>query len=183
MIEDQAYSGGTWGTNPRPAGAAGAAWPRSAQGVEAAGDGVKDLGGHEVGAREGRSVQHTLDVRDPLVVDLHDLDRRAGTMKSVHRTAPAPADLGVDMIGVPEGSDLLLDLRLEAVGEGVLVSGTVEVDLTGQCTRCLDPLSDHRTYDLQELYFYPGRDAEEDALRIQDDLVDLDPAVRAAVVL
>ncbi len=104
-------------------------------------------------------------------------------MKSVHRTAPAPADLGVDMIGVPEGSDLLLDLRLEAVGEGVLVSGTVEVDLTGQCTRCLDPLSDHRTYDLQELYFYPGRDAEEDALRIQDDLVDLDPAVRAAVVL
>lgn len=123
------------------------------------------------------------DTRSPLVVDLHDLDRRPGTMKLLQRTVPAPADLGVDMIGVPEGSDLLLDLRLEAVGEGVLVTGTVEADLAGQCTRCLDPLSDHEAYDLQELYFYPGRDAEDEALRIQDDLIDLDPAIRAAVVL
>lgn len=127
--------------------------------------------------------QQHLDPRSPLVIDLHDLERRAGTMKRVHRVVPAPADLGIDMIGVPEGSDITLDLRLEAVVEGVLVTGSADVHLTGECTRCLEPIEENASYELQELYFYPGRDAEEDASRIDGDLIDLDPALRDAVVL
>lgn len=127
--------------------------------------------------------KHHLDARSPLVIDLHELDRRAGTMKHLERTVPAPADLGIDMIGVPEGSPMQLDLRLESVVEGVLVTGTVEVELAGQCTRCLEPIADSDTFDLQELYFYPGRDADEDASSIDDDMIDLDPAIRDAVVL
>ena len=46
-------------------------------------------------------------------------------MRTVHRTIAAPAGLGIEVIGVPEGSDLELDLKLEAVMEGVLVSGTI----------------------------------------------------------
>lgn len=124
-----------------------------------------------------------LDHRNPLVLDVHELDRRAGTMKRVHKEVPAPVDLGIQMIGVPEGSDIDLDLRLEAVVEGVLVSGTAVVELQGQCTRCLEPITYNDTFELQELYYYPGRDAEEEALFVVDDLIDLDPALRDAIVL
>lgn len=127
--------------------------------------------------------QHRLDSRSPLVLEIHELNRRAGTMKEIHRTVEAPADLGIDMIGVPQGSDIDLDLRLESVVEGVLVTGTAEVTLAGECARCLVKFEDDESYDLQELYFYPEKEADEDASRIQDDTIDLDPALRDAVVL
>jgi len=44
-------------------------------------------------------------------------------------TAEAPAELGIEILGVPEGSPIQLDLRLESVMEGVLVSGTADADL------------------------------------------------------
>ena len=58
------------------------------------------------------------------------------------------------MIGVPQGAPVDLHLRLESVMEGVLVSGTVDVPVTGQCARCLDPVEDSLTLDVQELYAY-----------------------------
>ena len=67
------------------------------------------------------------DRRSPLVFEVHELARRAGTMKQVSTTVPAPADLGTVVIGVPQGTDIELDLRLEAVTEGVLVTGTAIV--------------------------------------------------------
>src|SRR5437763_3784271 len=66
-----------------------------------------------------------LDPRSPLVLDTRELGRRPGTMRKVHRTIAAPAGLGTDVIGVPGGSDLEPDLALEAVVEGILVSGAI----------------------------------------------------------
>lgn len=124
------------------------------------------------------------DADSALLIETHELQRQAGRMIRVQRTVPAPADLGVDMIGVPEGSPLGLDLRLESVGEGVLVTGTAEVTLEGECSRCLEPLEENASIDLQELYFYPGREADEDASRVSaEETIDLDPVLRAAVVL
>ena len=128
------------------------------------------------------SVRH-LDARSPLVIETHDLSRRAGTMKEVRRTAPAPADLGTEMIRVPEGSEIALDVTLESVVEGIWVSGTAEVKLVGECSRCLTPLHDAATLDLGELFYHPGRDAEEDASLVVDERIDLEPLVRDAVVL
>jgi len=100
--------------------------------------------------------------------------------------APAPADLGTEVIGVPEGSDLDLDLRVEAVMEGVLVTGTVRARAAGECVRCLDAVEQDVVAELQELYVYPGRapegDDEDDLRELQDELVDLEPAVRDALV-
>ena len=61
-------------------------------------------------------------------------------MVTLFREVPAPADLGTDVIGFTQGSPLRLDLRLESVMEGVLVSGTVHVTATGECVRCLTPM-------------------------------------------
>lgn len=73
-------------------------------------------------------------------------------MVQVRREIRAPEDLGVDMIGVPEDSPIDLDLRLESVIEGILVTGTAEARLAGECSRCLEPIEEESSFDIQELY-------------------------------
>ena len=87
-------------------------------------------------------------------------------MRTVSRTVPAPAGLHGELVGVPVGSDLVLDLRLESVSEGVLVSGAVQVTLAGECARCLDPLTEDLEVAIQQLFVYPGREVEEVSLTL-----------------
>ena len=137
---------------------------------------------------ENRKPQHRLDPRKPLVLDTRELGRRPGSMRPLQRRVPAPGDLGVELIAVPAGSDVDLDLRLESVMEGVLVSGTATVALAGECGRCLEPLQDTLEVRLQELYAYPESTTDETAeddetARMEGDHLDLEPALRDAVVL
>ncbi len=104
-------------------------------------------------------------------------------MQRVSRTVPAPADLGLDVVGVPEGEDVELDMRLESVMEGVLVSGTAHAPLAGECVRCLEDFEGDFEATFQELYVYPGEDADEGTPRLEGDLLDLEPVLRDAVVL
>ena len=103
------------------------------------------------------------------------------------RTVPAPADLGIEVLRVPEGSQIELDLRLEAVMEGVLVTGTATAVLDGECARCLEPIAEETEVTFQELFVYDDRDysSEEDdgVSMLEGDLVDLEPLLRDAVVL
>jgi len=137
---------------------------------------------------ENRKPQHRLDLRNPLVLDTRELGRRAGSMRTVRFPAPAPADLGVELIGVTAGSEIDLDLRLESVMEGVLVSGTAAVQLTGECGRCLEPVNDTLTVPIQELFAYPDSTTdqtvdEDETARMEGDFLDLEPTLRDAVVL
>jgi uncharacterized protein len=130
------------------------------------------------------SPHRSLDPRSGLVLDTRVLGRRAGAMVVVQTSVEAPADLGIDVIGVPPGSPVELDLRLESVIEGVLVSGTAAATVHGQCVRCLREISDKVEVDLQELFVYPGSTATEDeASRLEGDLIDLEPLLRDDVVL
>lgn len=105
------------------------------------------------------------------------------------RTVPAPADLGIEVLSVPEGAPVELDLRLEAVMEGVLITGSASAELEGECVRCLEPIHEDLEVTFQELFVYDDiRDAEgaeedEEVSMLQDDLVDLEPLLRDAVVL
>ena len=124
------------------------------------------------------------DPRSGLVLDTHELSRRAGQLLEVTRVAEAPADLGIEVIGVPPGSPVDLDLRLESVVEGVLVTGTAVVRLRGVCARCLDEISDTEEIDLQELFCYPGKELDDaEAMHVEGELIDLEPVLRDAVVL
>jgi len=105
---------------------------------------------------------------------------------------PAPADLGIEVLHVAPGAPVELDLRLEAVMEGVLVTGTATADLEGECVRCLDPIVDELDVNFQELYVYDDSrdsrgqafDEEEDGVsKLEDDLCDLEPLLRDVVVL
>ena len=64
------------------------------------------------------SPHRPLNHRSGLVVDTRELGRRAGAMKVVRASVEAPADLGISVVGVPSGSPIELDLRLESVVEG-----------------------------------------------------------------
>ncbi len=125
-----------------------------------------------------------LNPRSGLVIDTHELGRRVGAMKEIQRIAEAPDGIGTDVIGVPPGSSIEFELRLESVVEGVLVTGAAEVTLAGQCGRCLEPISFDEEIDLQELYLYPDKEPDdEEASRLEDDLLDLEPLLRDTVVL
>jgi uncharacterized protein len=89
-----------------------------------------------------KSPQNHLDPRQPLVVDTTKLPRQPGATRALRRTVPAPADLGLELISVPAGSDLELDLTLTSVSEGVYVSGRIRGSLTGECGRCLNAISE-----------------------------------------
>lgn len=118
-------------------------------------------------------------------------------MRTDVRIVPAPAPLAVGMAGVPEGSDIELTLRLEAVMDGVLVTGTLRTRYTAECARCLDPVAEEIEVDFQELFRYPDEDdvhrhettdevdsgAEEEDYYLEGDLLDLEPVIRDAAVL
>lgn len=132
----------------------------------------------------------TLDPRAPFVLDTHELGRRPGSSQRTSLVLPAPADLGLGgVVGVPEGADVELELRLEAVMEGVLVSGTVHAPYSGECARCLDAVDGDVVGELQELYVYaeraddPDSETDDQELRVEDELIDLEQPVRDAVVL
>ena len=123
------------------------------------------------------------------MLDTRELGRRPGSERTTSLTAPAPADLGIEVLRVPEGSPVELDLRLEAVVEGVLVTGSAHAGLAGECVRCLQEISSEIDADFTELFVYDdgeeqAQDTEDgETSRLQGDLLDLEPVLRDAVVL
>lgn len=105
-------------------------------------------------------------------------------MLHLTRVADATEGIAIDVIGVPPGSPIDLDLTFESVVEGVLVTGTAEVRLRGECARCLDEVTDTAVIDVQELFCYPDKELDDpEASRIEGELIDLEPVLRDAVVL
>jgi uncharacterized protein len=157
--------------------------------------------------------------RGALVFDMRTLGRQAGSSRDQQLTVPAPDHLRLELARVPVGADMQLDLRFEAVTEGVLVTGSATAPLEGECARCLGPLTDSVTASFTELYLYDdhphgsraahdkhdktdkhdkhdrnrhsdprdwlAEDAEPDdeELKLDGDLLDLEPVLRDAVVL
>jgi uncharacterized protein len=142
---------------------------------------------HQPPGRKGTAMNmphRPLDRRSDLVLDTHELARRPGAMKPVRTSVAAPAELGIAVIGVPPGSAVELDLRLASVVEGVLVTGTASGPIRGECVRCLGAIVDRVEIDIQELFVYPNSEATEDeASRLNGDLIDLEPLLRDAIVL
>ena len=126
-----------------------------------------------------------LDPRGPLVFDTRQLPRRPGSVRTETRTVPAPADLHAGMAGVQEDSDLRLDVTLESVTEGVLVTAKAVAPVTGECARCLEPVAQTIEVSFLELFSYEqgAGDTDEDGYSLDGDLLDLEPVLRDALVL
>jgi len=102
------------------------------------------------------SIKHHkgLDSRKPLVLDTRDLG--PGSARTLTLAVAAPSHMGVELARVPAGADLELDVQLEGVTEGVLVTATVTGPLAGECARCLEPFTSAVRVRFQELFVLAG---------------------------
>lgn len=134
-----------------------------------------------------------LNPRLPLVFDTRELSRRPGAMLEMVATVPAPDDLGdIDLIAIPPRQPIELELRMESVTEGVLVTGSAHAIATGACVRCLDPMTRPVRGHFQELFAYADRathhhevateDDDDEVYELVGDLFDLEPVLRDAMV-
>ena len=131
----------------------------------------------------------------------HELPRRAGEMKEYQLDLEILEPVGVALVAVPAGDVIEIDMRLESVAEGVLLSADIYAIAKGECIRCLDPVEIEVERKIQELYRYePAADkggkrkkksakVEEDDLDSDEELwldgsvLNLEIPVRDAIVL
>lgn len=109
-------------------------------------------------------------------------------MLTVNETVPSPSRMGLDLIAIERGADLDLDLRLESVSEGVLVTGTVHAPTSGECSRCLTPITGEIEIALTELFAYPDSATEstteaDEVGHVVDHSIDLEQPIVDAVGL
>ena len=125
------------------------------------------------------------------MLDTRQLGRRTGAMVEITREVPAPQEWGTAVIAVAPGEPIELEIRLESVLEGVLVSGSASTVATGACVRCLDRVRVEVDAPLQELFSYADRAAhfhevgadDEEQYVLRGDMLDLEPVLHDAVVL
>ena len=117
----------------------------------------------------------------PFVLPARDIVRRPGEMREHEFTVALSEAWGEGIVSYEAGSELDLDVRLESVHEGILVSGTADAEYAGVCGRCLIDITRPVEVEFQELFAYPGE--EETDFEVQDDHVDLETLVRDAIVL
>lgn len=119
------------------------------------------------------------DVLADLRIDVTSVARQSGASRQVERHTIVPG-LATEAAGV--GDDPVdLDLRLEGVAEGVVVSGSVSGAWHAQCSRCLEEIEG--PFDLAVHELYESDPVESETYLLEDDEIDLMPLVRDAVVL
>jgi uncharacterized protein len=139
-----------------------------------------------------RPTKH-LDPKGAYVIDTQELGRSPGSSRELTRRVQAPHAIGNDVIAILEGSPIDLSMRLEAVVQGVLITGQASAQASGECVRCLEPLTIPLEIRFQELFTYEpdskGHKSEidlddEDPLpELIDEMADLEPAIIDAAVL
>jgi len=117
----------------------------------------------------------------PFVLPVRDIVRRPGEMREHEIVVRLNERWGEGLVAVEEGTEVVADVRLESVHEGILVSATVDSTYRGECGRCLNPIEEPVEVEFQELFAYPGEEAND--FEVQDDHVDLETLVRDAIVL
>jgi len=132
--------------------------------------------------------KHHRPAASPYLFSMRELVRRPGEQRKASVEFPAPAVLGTDVIGVPQGADVKLEVSFESVSEGVWAHGTVAAEAVGECSRCLDEVRLSVETGFQGLFAYPdrliadGEDESGDVYEFDGDSIDLEELVRDAVV-
>ena len=119
--------------------------------------------------------------KTPFTVNVRDLLHKPGEMREHDFDIPSPDKLGEGLVSVPAGEPLHVDVRLESVHEGILVSADITAEASGECSRCLRDIVQPVEVEFQELFAYSSGEAFD--YEVHDDHVDLEPLIRDTVVL
>ncbi|TQL64087.1 uncharacterized protein FB461_0572 [Rarobacter faecitabidus] len=125
------------------------------------------------------------------MLNVHDLARRPGEMMRENLELTVPEFWGTAVIGIRPQEELDVELRLESVLEGVLVTGQAQSEARGECVRCLDEVVYELDANITALFAYPerakaaeesGDDDEDEVFVIDHDDIDLEPVIRDSLV-
>ena len=108
---------------------------------------------------------------------------KPGENRPIHISESLP-DVRVSLTRLEPDAKIAAGLRLEAVVEGVLATGTASAPAIFECARCLKEFPGTVATDICELFATPTHfDAEEDSYRVEGDEIDLEPMLRDALTL
>lgn len=116
----------------------------------------------------------------PLELSVVEDLRRPGNRRPVQRVVAAES-MATSVAAVPEGSDVTIDVVVEAIGDDLVVAGTVGAGWVGECRRCLEPVAG--TVELAVREVFEPHPVEGETYPLGDGVVDLGPMVREAVLL
>jgi uncharacterized protein len=116
-----------------------------------------------------------------LAVDVRELLRQPGAHKHVVLRAPLE-DLATPVAEVPPDRPVTVDVEIESVVEGLLVTGTVAATAVVRCVRCLRELDHDLRVEVRELFTLQPGDDEGYAV-LPDERLPLDTMARDALVL
>lgn len=117
---------------------------------------------------------------------LHDLRIPARELlRDPGATRPIAVELSATDLGVDDEritGDLTVDAAAVATVDGITVAGTVSVPWAGECRRCLIAVAGVGIGEIDEMY-QDEVGAEDDALPIEGDQIDLAGPIREYVLL
>jgi uncharacterized protein len=113
-------------------------------------------------------------------LDVRDLLDAPGASRRVTVEEPFE-DLATELARVPPDDPVRIEVIIESVVDGLVVSGPLSGRMAYRCARCLKDFSGGFRYEVEEL-FSPGARAGDDRYPIADGRIDLEPMVRDAVV-
>jgi uncharacterized protein len=116
----------------------------------------------------------------PFVVNVAELLRRPGNQLELSRSVPAAGLRVVDTV-VPDGAPIDVELTLESLSDGIVVTGHIASRWEGACRRCLDSVGGPLEVQVRELY--QQRPEADDAFSFRGEHLDLEPMVREALLL
>jgi uncharacterized protein len=82
---------------------------------------------------------------------------------------------------VPDDASIDLDLELETLSNGLVATGSITTPWVGECRRCLQPVEGRSVAQIREIF--EPRPVEGETYAMADDIVNLEPMVRDAVLL
>jgi uncharacterized protein len=119
-------------------------------------------------------------VASPFRVNVADLLHRPGARRR-ERLTGSIGPLEVVDASVPAGSEVVVDVLLDWVSEGVLATGVASAPWTGDCRRCLAPVRGELRVEFRELFEAAPKEGESYPLRGDD--IDLGPLAREVLLL
>ena len=116
----------------------------------------------------------------PFVVAVAVLRKHPGTLRRLKVSGPI-IDLDVRNSRVEPGAAVDLDLVLESMLGGVVVTGTVSACWQGECSRCLEAATGRLVAPVREVY--TDQADPEIEYSMTDDWLDLEPLAHDACIL
>jgi uncharacterized protein len=113
-------------------------------------------------------------------IDVRDLAGQPGASKQ-HRVASTVEGLGIELARVRDDEPVEGELLLEALVEGILVTGTLRATLALRCARCLTELEQPFEVQVHELFVVDPEPDTDDYPLDPEGSLELDQMVRDAI--